>query len=619
MTPVAYSVDPGAAAPSPRGPWGARQHLSALLLFTVLTGAIASPVIGIMIRGDVPGWEGDNLYYVHSMWWWKRALFDLRQSPFVDPESFFPYGRENGRSELTVTNTVPAIPITWLFGPVASYNLVILLSFVATGFFTYLWVFQLTGRRDAGLLAGTIVAFMPIRFAQIPGHLPQMTTQWIPLTLYACERFVDRRTIGRGLIVGVSVALVTLGCWYYGYSLAILLPLYVILRTWRLPVWREHDWWIGIAAAGGIALVLIAPFAYEMFKLRGEGQLSRTLDEMDSWGLNPYDFFIPNLVHPLWGESASRWFPQQRNLWVERGVALGYVAAGLAAAGWLSFRRRNHVIAVLAATWAVSFLIALGPTLHWRDAQVRVPVAPDLARFAARHLTGIGSEGDTRATRESYANLGAPIPLPSLFMFKYVPMTTSMRVMSRFAVWTMLMTAALAGFGLLAITGWAERRWGAPAPAIVPALAIALVAFESLAVVQSMPLSPRPVDRWLATQPARMVIVELPIDQAQRPMQNYWMTVNQRRNLFGWVGDSFPPPIQLERAAGLKDFPSPAAFAYLQRSAATHLLVTPAQVPNWSAVEPILRGSPALADEQAIGEVRVYRIVRDVRGPRTVR
>jgi hypothetical protein len=297
-------------------------------------------------------------------------------------------------------------------------------------------------------------------------------------------------------------------------------------------------------------------------------------------------------------------------------VALGYVAAALAAAGWLSFRRRQRIIAVLVVTWAASFLIALGPTLHWRDVQVRVPVTPDIARLAARYLTGIGSEGDTRAARESFAHLGAPVPLPSLFMFKYVPMTTSMRVMSRFAVWTMLMTAALAGFGLLAITGWAERRWGAPAAGIVPALAIALVAFESLAVVSSMPLTPRPVDRWLATQPAKVVIVELPVDQAQRPMQNYWMTVNRRRNLFGWVGDSFPPPIQLERAAGLKDFPSPAAFAYLQRSAATHLLVTPSQVPDWTAVEAVLRGSPALADEQAIGDVRVYRIVRV---PRSVR
>ena len=80
-----------------------RRHLAALTLFTILTGLMAFPVLTIMARGGVPGWEGDNLYYVHSMWWWKHAIFELRTSPFFDPESFVPAGRENGRSELTVT------------------------------------------------------------------------------------------------------------------------------------------------------------------------------------------------------------------------------------------------------------------------------------------------------------------------------------------------------------------------------------------------------------------------------------------------------------------------------------------------------------------------------------
>jgi hypothetical protein len=135
------------------------------------------------------------------------------------------------------------------------------------------------------------------------------------------------------------------------------------------------------------------------------------------------------------------------------------------------------------------------------------------------------------------------------------------------------------------------------------------VLFESLANIAIMPLGPRAVDTWLAAQPSNVVIVELPIDQAQRSLQNYWMTENRKKNLFGWVGDSFPPPVQVERAAALKDFPAPDTLDYLRRSAATHLLVTPSQVPNWNTIEPVLRNTPALAGEQQIGDVRVYRIV----------
>src|SRR5204862_3816425 len=129
---------------------------------------------------------------------------------------------------------------------------------------------------------------------------------------------------------------------------------------------------------------------------------------------------------------------------------------------------------------------------------------------AARQMTGAGNGGDIRAMRESFFDVGIPIPLPALFMYKFVPLTSSMRVMARFAIWTAFMTAALAGFGLIALTGWAERRWGPPARGAVPVLAVSLVVFESLAAVAVMPLGPRAVDTWLAKQPNNMVIVELP-------------------------------------------------------------------------------------------------------------
>ena len=541
------------------------------------------------------------------MWWWKHALFELRTSPFVDPESFVPAGRENGRSELTVTNTIPALPITWLAGPVAAYNVMVLASFVSTAFFTYLWVAGMTGRRAAGVVAGTVAAFLPLRFAHLAGHLPQMTTQWIALTLYAFDRYVDRRSLRRALALGAGVALTVLGCWYYGYALAVMLPIYAILRTRRLGVWRERGWWLGLIAAGLVAGAVAAPFVYHMALLQREGALTRTLGAMDFWSLNLYDLFIPNLLHPLFGEAASRWFPVQRELWVERGVTLGYVALALAIGGWFWGRRQRAPIAGLLGTWIAASVIALGPTVHWGDHQVRVPLGETIAGLAGGALKGTG--GDTATVRDSFARDGVPIPLPALLMYKFVPLTSSMRVMARFAIWTGLMTAALAGFGVVWLVASAERRWGAAARVAVPGLLVALVAFESLATIPVMPLGPRPVDTWLAGEPRTTVIVELPVDQAQRSLQNYWMTQNQKPNLFGWIGDSFPPPPQVARAAALKDFPAPATLDYLRRSPATYLLVTPSDVPNWSAMEPVLAASPALTDARTIGGVRLYRVV----------
>jgi len=555
-----------------------------------------------MAGGGVPGWEGDNLYYVHSLWWWKHAIFDLHTSPFFDPESFVPAGKNVLRGEITVANTIPALPITWLFGAPVAYDVMLLVSFVTTGFFTYLWVTELSGRRAAGLVAGTVAAFLPYRFAHMAGHLPEMSTQWAPLALYAFERFLKRRSLPRGLFLGAAGALTVLGCWYYGYALTLMFPVYVLVRSRGSGVWRTRRWWTGLAAAAVLGLVLVAPFLRAMIALRGESTLHRTLGDMDHWSLNPYDLFIPNLVHPLYGAAAGRWFPVQQALWVERGVTLGFVAVALGIVAVVSFRPRGAVMAI-GTTWIAASLVALGPTLHWGDRQVRVRLGAHVTALAQRALSGTG--GDSADVRASLAREGVPVPLPALLMYKFVPLTSSMRVMARFALWSGYMTAALAGFGVLVLSA----RPGAHVRALT-LTAIGLVAFESLATIPGMKLEPRPVDRWLATQPRSAVIVELPVDQAERALQDYWMTENRKPNLFGWVADSFFPPLQLERERTLKDFPSSASIEYLRRSPATYLLVTPAQIPAWPAVQRALDAAAGLTFQQQFGGVRVYRIAR---------
>lgn len=579
-----------------------RRHFPAIGLFVVLTIVLAFPVIRIMVRGGVPGWEGDNLFFVHSLWWWKHALFDLHTSPFFDPESFVPAGKNVLRSELTVATTIPALPITWLLGAPVAYDVMLLVSFVATAFFTYLWVTELSGSRTAGLVAGTVAGLLPYRFAHMAGHLPETSTQWVPLTLYAFERFLKRQSVARGLFLGVAGALTVLGCWYYGYALTLMFPIYAVIRSLGRRVWRTRAWWTGLTAAAAIGLVMLAPFLRAMVALRGKDTLQFTLGTMDYWSLNPYDLFIPNLMHPLYGAAASRWFPVQHGQWVERGVTLGFVAVVLAVIGTFAGRRRDAVLA-LGTTWLAASIIALGPTLHWRDHQVRAQLGPHVAALALRGLSRTG--GDTAAVRASVAQDGVPIPLPALLMYKFVPVTSNMRVMARFALWSGFMTAALAGLGVLAVCGWFGLSLRAVALTV-----IVLVAFESLTVIPVMTIEPRPVDRWLASQPRSTVIVELPVDQAERALQDYWMTENRKPNLFGWVGDAFDPPLQLEREQALRDFPAPTAIEYLRQSPATLVLVTPSQIPSWAAMQPVLDSAVGLTFLQQIGEVRVYRINR---------
>lgn len=582
----------------------AARHLPALVLFAVLTGVLAFPLVA-SLGTAVPGWEGDNLYYVRATWWMKHALLDLGVSPFFDPTAYYPVGQPTGRSDMSAANTVLALPVTAVFGPVVAYNVVLLFSFVATGFFTYLWVGRLTGRRSAGLLAGTIAAFLPLRFAHLVGHLTQVTTQWVPFSLWAFERFLERHTLRRATLLGLGVGLVALGCWYYGYGLALLLPVYGLLRTWPdRAVWRRPAWWMGILAGAAVALVLVLPFLVPMARLHEGGQLRRSLAEMDSWSVNPYDFFLPNLAHPVWGQTASAAFPRQRGQWVERGLSLGTVAVLTGLVGLL-WGRPRRAVAALAAVWLVSYLIALGPTLRWRDEPVRVGVPAPVGDAVGRALAAAGLPPPAGEQGRD-----VPVPLPSLALYLFVPLTASMRVMARFGFWTGLMTAGLAGWGLVKLLEVGERRFGPAARGAIPTALIAAVAFESLTVIPMLPTVPRPVDVWLAARPGNPVVAELPVVQAARSFQNFWATTRGCADLFGWRGDSFPSPLERERWQALQGFPSAESLAFLKASAATHVLVTPGLVPGWEGTRASPDVAAALRLEEVVGEVHVYRVVR---------
>ena len=109
------------------------------------------------------------------------------------PDIYYPSGYPLSFGEITPLHTFWGLPITLLVGEVASYNLLILISTVLSGFFTYLWLWTLTGNRAASVLGGLIFAFYPYRMARIAGHLPLVSTQGFPLFFLGAESFVEER------------------------------------------------------------------------------------------------------------------------------------------------------------------------------------------------------------------------------------------------------------------------------------------------------------------------------------------------------------------------------------------------------------------------------------------
>ena len=581
------------------------RHGAALALFCALTAIMVTPLV-LHPASLTAGWEGDNLFCIRQFWWMKRAIVDLRQLPFFDSSSYFPIGHNVVNGELFPASTIPAIPITALWGPVVAYNVTLLFTFVMTGFGTYMWVSRLTASTEGAIVAGVIAAFLPYRFAHLPGHLHMVSTHWIPWSLYAVDRFVERKSVARGAAVGVAFALVALSSWYYAYAIGLMLPLYTVVRS---RPWREHwtmPWSRGLLAACAAAAVMILPFLGPYLRLRAAGGLTRDFEQMEVWSLNFYDFFLPNRLNPLWADFMLRRFTQEAEWWSERGVSLGYTALALTAVALLA-RRRPRALQAAIAVAVVSFLISLGPTLHSDDRQILVPVSASVAALVAKGFGVFPSLAQVQA--QVLTERAVPIPLPAMFMFVFVPLTSGMRVMARFGVWTGLMTAALAGAGTQMVVAEARRHaWGRRwVPALVVGALCALVLAESWSSVVTIRLEPRPADVWLAQHPGGAV-VELPLEQTFRSVQDYYKTVHGHPTVFGPVGDGFMPPILWERRVALADFPSDASIAALHEWKVAYVLLTPSVIPGWAALKPKLDAAPGLLFDRELSGVLIYRV-----------
>ncbi len=91
----------------------------------------------------LPGWPMDNFNFMYKIWWVSHAIFGNPppgSSLVFNPNVYYPIGFNLGQGEFTPANTLLTIPITATLGPIVSYNFLVFLSFVLSGWGMYLLV-----------------------------------------------------------------------------------------------------------------------------------------------------------------------------------------------------------------------------------------------------------------------------------------------------------------------------------------------------------------------------------------------------------------------------------------------------------------------------------------------
>jgi len=540
-----------------------------LLLSLVMTYPLVTD-----ISGSVPGPPGDNFEYVYKLWWFEHALLEKGQSPFFIPGVFYPFGYELALSETTLANTILGLPLTAAFGEVVAFNLLLLWSFVLAGLGAYLLAEYLTGSTVAAILAGLIFAFLPYRSGHVgTGHLPLMDTGWLPFVLLYEERLIRHARRREGLLLGLFYGLLALSSWYYAYMGALVVLLYGLLRArpWRAYV-RSAQFWQAILGAGVTAGLIMAPALLPLLSLSLRGEIARTtfsLRYIDQWSASIGDFFLPSIMHPLWGKAMVALYPQNIH---ENLLYLGAIPSGLAL--YAVLHRRSKVVGALAVVGMVMFVLALGTTLHWAGQPVYVPVPGIVDDLFTRAMFAV--TGKYALNPAAYSSLHVAghivIPLPTLALYLFLPFFNAMRVWARFGLIVGLVVALLAGVGAAAILRWPRRSFAARAT-IAGLLAVGIL-FEFATVPYPFGLSsvgPQPVDEWLRAQPGDFAVLMLPPEKAWHGPALYAAREHGKEIAYGY--GTYMPRAYRAWQQHLADFPDDESLSAIREAGIRYILV----------------------------------------------
>jgi hypothetical protein len=149
----------------------------------------------------------DKTLYMWAFEWWPFALGSGRNPLDVDvawaPDGFdFGLGTAGGGLALVAT------PLTEAFGPVATYNVLVLAAPALAATTAFLLVRQLTAAFAPALVGGWLFGFSSYELGHLLGHLPLAFTALVPLVPYLVLRRHARRLTRWRFVALVGAVLV---------------------------------------------------------------------------------------------------------------------------------------------------------------------------------------------------------------------------------------------------------------------------------------------------------------------------------------------------------------------------------------------------------------------------
>ncbi|MDB5078563.1 MAG: hypothetical protein JWP00_487 [Chloroflexi bacterium] len=607
-----------------------RYDLLALLFFGIISFILLWPLSGHLAVSTNN--EGDALEQVWVMGWGSHALTTDPANLF-NGNIFYPYTNTLAYADHLLAQTLQALPVYLLTGNlILGYGLLTLLSFVLSGWATYLLVKDISGSRAGGVFAGMVFAFASYKI----GHLSQLnllSTQWIPFCFLFLRRMLlqsregtFRQAIKQGwgtaLAFGLFFVLNSLSSFYYFFYLVPALALYLLVFFVYERRWPRPAFIVQLLGVGLLAGLLILPTLLPYAAVVADQGAERTPRDVEQFSAN-YRFYLgatPNNL--LWGNSLSR----LAGTGGERALFPGALAYLLGAIGLLG-------------------PLVVGAFLKIRRGKVAAGNSPGEHSLRLTHTEKrerwawvvIGLFALVMSMGWTLHLRGWDVPGLYRLFYNYFPGWVALRAAVRYSVFVLFALAVISGLAVawLGRVDWAglrrqiklgQRTW--PLRRIVGLglvtllLAGAFLEYRNDITYTNPAVLPNPpeVYRWLADPANAGPVLELPAppDTANPPsIRSYYSTFHWQPYVNGIA--AYIPPVQQDIAALTNEFPSERSLAAFQGMGVRWLVYhlqdenTPLAPAEWQKIEARLGKTPQvkLAKDFPKDKVRLYELAAD--------
>ncbi len=311
------------------------------------------------------GTVGDPQLFIWFLSWFPYAMRH-HLNPFITHFVWAPEG-----INLTWSTCIPSLaliawPITALWGPVFSFNIVTMSGPVLAAFAAFLLCTELTDRCIPSLVGGWLFGFSSYETGQLMGHLPLDFIACVPLLVWLAALRYRHKITSPMFVAASAITLV----FQFGTSVEVFatatlfgssaLALSYLLRAADRELLTEVA--IGLGCSYLLCLVLVSPYLYYMAK--EWLSVPVWIQPPNVYVADLMNYVVPTRITAVggpWAVSISKTFTGNDS---ENGAYLGLplvmIIGAFAVTSWRCQRAQ-----VLLLMFVVLVLCSFGPYLHF--------------------------------------------------------------------------------------------------------------------------------------------------------------------------------------------------------------------------------------------------------------